>query len=175
MHAALLAQFRCLRDVTVDFWASALPFRAGLACAPCVHHDLIPLKFQCCIVGAFVSCFVHALKTVMSCLFSCHNYFWRRMVFCQLDVLCVSLFISCCVYAPATPRSKNIPKQRKCLTAVLSTSSLHVVQSKLCAAPPKDDASENHMLSHCINLFFHPDWLGLNFGRRILYRHPCNN
>ena len=60
MHAVLLAQFRCLRDVTVDFWASALPFRAGLACAPCVHHDLIPLKFQCCIVGAFVSRFVHA-------------------------------------------------------------------------------------------------------------------
>ena len=75
MHAALLAQFRCLRDVTVDFWASALPFRAGLARAPYVHHDLIPLKFQCCIVGALVSRFVHALKTVVSRLFSCHNFF----------------------------------------------------------------------------------------------------
>ena len=114
IHPALLAQFRCLRDVTVDFWASALPFRAGLASAPCVHHDLIPLKFQCCIVGALVSRFVQALKTVMSCLFSCHNYF------CQLDVLCASLFISCCVYALAAPRSKNIPKHLKCSTAALS-------------------------------------------------------
>ena len=66
IHAALLAHFGSVRDVTVDFWASALPFRAGLASAPCVHHDLIPLKFQSCIVGALVSCIVHALKTVMS-------------------------------------------------------------------------------------------------------------